>query len=158
MELVPKGVDPESIDMGRYLELDDMEQDDLFEECLRYEVTLKQALDRIAELERKQPKSRDGKTIFLGDGVWFRDPDMTAFDSEAIACEKVVSIYAGKGYKEYDGDFTICCETYEAGNLEFYSSHEECLKDLQIEQESLIEWAEQQNPDSVPDGDKEGTT
>lgn len=108
-----------------------------------YEMVRDKRDELAAELERL-PKTKDGKAIFLGDEVWFHDPDRSVFDPEGIVCEEVCSIYNGKGFEEYEGSFTICCDTYEAGNLEFYSSREECLKEVQEEQDQLIEGAEQE--------------
>ena len=81
---------------------------------------------QLSSLKSRLPVNADGDVVLWGDEVWFMNPDMCPLDPEALVCEKVESIYHGKGYKEYNGDFTITCDTYEAGNLDFHSTAESC--------------------------------
>lgn len=86
------------------------------------------------KLLSRLPKIGDGAVALWGDEVWFMDPDKDVFAHDAVASEKVLVIYDDSEIKEYGGEFTIGCGTFEAGNNEFFSSAESCRTAYGIEE------------------------
>jgi hypothetical protein len=73
---------------------------------------------------RNMPKMKNGTPICLGDRVWViyeqdEEPLLQVVDFT------VESITSGKAFREYQGDFTICADNWEGGNLDCYATAEE---------------------------------
>lgn len=77
----------------------------------------------------KLPKTADGVPISPGMTVYMECPDPKYWRVEAgtIIETTADSITVGRGFKEYSGEFTICGEDLECGNLDFYSTREAAL-------------------------------
>lgn len=76
----------------------------------------------------KLPRTADGVEIVPGMVVYLEcpDPGWWKVDPGTILETTVKSITAGKGFAEYEGDFTIVGCELEFGNFECYSTRAAC--------------------------------
>jgi hypothetical protein len=87
--------------------------------------------EMVAELEAaraklaKLPRTKDGVEIVPGMVVYLECPDPGWWDVDpgTILETTVESITSGKGFAEYEGDFTIGGCDLEFGNLDCFSTH-----------------------------------
>ena len=73
----------------------------------------------------KTPRMADGTPIFLGDEVWFAQDGYDDYPWTRATKQKVSMLSVGKSFPCYRGDFTVCCDDWEGGNLDCYRTAEE---------------------------------
>lgn len=81
----------------------------------------------LSDLLAKTPRMADGTPIFLGDEIWCAQCGHYKYPYTRAVKQKVETLSIADSSTDYNGDFVVCCESWEGGNLDCFRTAEEVL-------------------------------
>lgn len=76
---------------------------------------------QLAALLARLPHTADGKPILLGDTIYTVNRDPSYWGDDPILEGNVETVYLGLSFPDYKGQFTVCTDEWESGNLDCWA-------------------------------------